>query len=140
MWKYKGKDLIKIPDNSFGFVYKILFPDKKYYIGCKQFFSNTNAKISKKRSNELYSGKGRKPTREIKLKESDWKNYQSSSTTVKEMLKTTSKQVIFEIISIHPDRQEMLLHEAKMIIDLFVHDTKNLLNEWVKVTLKKPKK
>jgi hypothetical protein len=138
MWTFKKKELKEIPEGAFGFVYKIIFPNKQYYIGSKQFFSNTNGKISKKRSNELYSGKGRKPTREKKSVESNWKNYKSSSKTVQEMLKTTTKQVVFEILSIHPDKQSMLLHEAKMIIDVFVHDVKNFLNEWVKVTLKKP--
>lgn len=68
MWIYKNKPFTGKIDNYWGFVYKITYLTTGHlYYGCKSFHSRTNAKISKKRSNELYSGKGRKPLREKKI-------------------------------------------------------------------------
>ena len=64
---------VKFEGDWYGFVYKITNKKTKdFYYGAKSFCSITNLKISKKKSNEIYSGKGRKPTR-LKKKESDWK-------------------------------------------------------------------
>jgi nicotinic acid phosphoribosyltransferase len=138
MWKYNGKILKEIPTDAFGFVYKITnLETKEYYIGSKQFYSNTNAKISKKRSNELYSGKGRKPTREKKQKESNWKTYISSSKKVQEMIAISKDLFIFEIQTICFSKAEMLILEAMRIGNKFLDKDPLILNEWI--TLKTPK-
>ena len=70
-WLYNKKPFeIKDLEQYWGFVYKITNKNTyEFYYGSKSFFNRTNGKISKKRSNELYSGKGRKPLREKKIKE-----------------------------------------------------------------------
>ena len=80
VWKYKSKEVKEIPEGMQGFIYQIIHTETgKSYIGKKQFFNTLNVKVSKKRSDILYSGKGRKPTREKKINESNWKVYTSSS-------------------------------------------------------------
>jgi len=133
-WIYKGKPfIIKDLEPYWGFVYKLknLNTDEIYY-GSKFFFSRTNGKISKKRSNELYSGKGRKPLREKKVKESDWKTYKSSSKKIQEMIANGDK-FQFEILSLHETKSEMLLTEALYIIQEFLKRNAKILNDWVSV-------
>jgi hypothetical protein len=133
-WTFKGKQFkIKDLDPYWGFVYRItnLFTDE-FYIGSKSFFNRTNGKISKKRSNELYSGKGRKPSREKKIKESDWKAYKSSSKKVQKMLLSKDK-FKFEILELFTNKQEMLLKEAFLISAEFLDRNSLVLNEWVSI-------
>lgn len=133
-WIYKGKQIKSIkdvPECCPFIVYKVLFNDGTYYIGSKQVFSVTNPKISKKRANELYTGKGRKKTREQKVKESDWLTYQTSSKLVKERL--INEKATFEILTFVPTKQEMLLTEAFIIAKQFLERDPIILNEWLSV-------
>lgn len=133
-WIYKGreiKDISDIPQCCPFIVYMIYFENNEYYIGSKQIYSVTHPKISKKRANELYSGKGRKPTREEKIKESDWKTYKSSSSIVKEMLKKYKAK--FLIYDFYNTKNEMLGREAYKILEAFLNKDEKILNEWVSI-------
>jgi hypothetical protein len=134
-WKFKNKVINSPPENTYGFVYKITDKDTgNFYYGCKSFYSTTKPIISKKRANELYSGKGRKPKRETKVKESNWKNYISSSKIVHTLIEEkTTDNFKFEIISFHQTKQEMLLKEAYIIAGEFLQFNNKILNEWVSV-------
>lgn len=134
-WLYKDKPFkIKDLDQYWGFVYKILnLKTQEFYIGSKSFFNRTNGKISKKRSNELYSGKGRKPTREKKIKESDWKTYKSSSKKVQNMINENPQDFQYEILTCFKTKAEMLLFEAMIIIEHFFYRDKRILNDWVSI-------
>lgn len=133
-WIYNGKPIkLENIENHWGFVYKIQNSNGEFYIGSKSFFSRTNGKISKKRSNELYSGKGRKPLREKKIKESDWKTYKSSSKKVQEMISKNPHDFKFYIIKIFNTKAEMLLYEAFLIIENFLMKNHKILNEWVNI-------
>lgn len=143
MWLHKGKELKEVPENIYGFVYKIspinieLFGDI-YYIGCKGFYNTTNPKISKKKANELYSGKGRKPTRQKKVKESDWKTYLSSSKKLQEIIEQSGiHNFNFEILSLHRCYTTMILQESKLIIDAFLAKDNSIMNEWISVKVRK---
>lgn len=134
-WIYKGKPLENIPDGAYGFVYKISFPtDNSYYVGEKAFYSITNKRISKKRSEELYTGTGRKRKKERIERESNWHDYNSSSKEVqKRCLEETN--VKFEILKIFTNKAEMDIYEFNEIV-------KNLcdplsLNGWAKTTIYK---
>lgn len=134
-WIYKNKPFkIKDLEQYWGFVYKISnLITNQFYIGSKSFFNRTNAKISKKRSNELYSGKGRKPLREKKIKESDWKIYKSSSKKVQEMILNNENNFKFEIIALYKNKAEMLLNEAFLIIKEFILKNNLILNDWISI-------
>ena len=133
-WVYRGrpiKDISDIPKCCLFMVYIIHFENDEYYIGSKQIYSVTHPKISKKRANELYSGKGRKPTREEKIKESNWKTYKSSSSIVKEMLKKYKAK--FLIYDFYNTKNEMLGREAYKILEAFLNKDEKILNEWVSI-------
>lgn len=143
MWLHKGKELKEVPENIYGFVYKISPINTKlfgeiYYIGCKSFYNTTNPKISKKKANELYSGKGRKPTRQKKVKESDWKTYISSSKKLQGLIEENGKELFkFEILSFHNCYTSMILSESKLIIEAFLNNDNNILNDWISVKCRK---
>lgn len=129
-WKLNNELLDEIPDNAYGFCYRITSPIG-YYIGSKCFYSTTNPKISKKRSGQIYKGTGRRPIREKKVKESNWKEYRSSSKIVKELLiEYGEDQFDFEILEIFDNKQEMLLKEAYLIAHDFLARNP-ILNEWI---------
>jgi len=133
-WIYEGKPFeIKDLEPYWGFVYQIKRYNGEHYYGSKSFFSRTNGKISKKRSNELYSGKGRKPLREKKIKESDWKTYKSSSKKLQKMIEENPKDFKYFILRLFDNKQEMLLYEAYRIIEDFITRHPMILNEWVNI-------
>lgn len=94
-WIYKTRefeDITDFPIGCIGFVYKIRHEKSgKYYIGKKSLQSSVNKKLGKKELAEvaLIGGRGRKPTKRLIIKESDWKNYFGSS---KEFQKFISEQ------------------------------------------------
>lgn len=134
-WIFNNKPFeIKDLEQYWGFVYKITNKNtQEFYYGSKSFFNRTNGKISKKRSNELYSGKGRKPLREKKIKESDWEYYKSSSKKVQEMINNQPNNFKFEIIALYQTKAEMLLWEAYFIINQFINKNPLILNEWISI-------
>ena len=83
-WNYNNKKLIKKPENSVGFVYKITNLDTgQMYIGKKSFV--------KKRTRPPLKGYKRKRVDYI---ESDWKTYQSSNKEVQEW-KNVHKEILY---------------------------------------------
>ena len=76
MWLYKNKVINSIEDlpiNTFGFIYKIVNKEtNKFYIGKKQLMSNTNVKLGKKELAALPPQRGKKPTKKLVTKESNW--------------------------------------------------------------------
>lgn len=142
-WTYLNKSIKSIDDmprdKSF-VVYRINFTgSKEFYIGCKQIFFDRRVKLSKKRANELYSGKGGKKKFERKITESDWAKYTSSSKVVNEML-DSGKKATFKFIGFYETKREMLLQEAKLIIDGFLKEDEKMLNGWLSIKVHKLKK
>lgn len=77
------------PDGCFGFVYLIETESGKKYIGKKQLVSIRKKKFGKKKLAAM-TDKRLKPYDLIE-KESDWKNYYSSSDEIKEEIKNGVK-------------------------------------------------
>lgn len=136
-WIYQGQYLEEPPKNTYGYVYKITNKrTKEYYIGMKCFWSFRNSVISKKRSIEIYSGKGPRKKKEKTVKESDWKAYCSSSTHMKAVIQELGVDAFcWDILEIYTNKTELQLGEAKEIIDC-ICDPKNK-NEWLKLTIYK---
>lgn len=138
-WIYQGKPLTEIPEGAYGFIYKITWGDK-FYIGCKQFYSNRNVKISKKRANELYSGRGPKKKKELKIKESDWRTYTSSSwdAEFKESVENVNQEDFkWEILSIAYRSSELAYLEVKALICSDAILDENCINKWVSFKVRK---
>ena len=77
----------KFPQGCVGFIYKITnLRSGKFYIGRKSLFSNIKKKLTKKELAE-YTGPGKKPTKKLITKESDWENYWGSNKTLLQEIK-----------------------------------------------------
>ena len=139
-WTYKGKPITEVPEGMHGFVYRVTWKCEEpylknnicYYIGSKSFFSNTNAKISKKRSEELYTGKGRKPTRERKTKESTWRTYKTSSKSVQALVKEKGEDFFkWEILSFSTTKTNLSYDENKYILCNDCLKDSSCWNAWI---------
>lgn len=97
-WKYKNEPLKKIPENAYGFVYRITDKEGKMYIGKKNFF--------------IKKGK--------RLVESNWKKYWGSN---EELLKKLKNEIYKsackrEILKICYDKISLTYWEmAIMVMD-----------------------
>lgn len=84
-WIYKGQlitELSDMPENVFGFIYKITNGKTgEYYIGKKQVLSVRKRNFGKKEIAALEDKRMKKY--EYVTKESDWKEYRSSNKVVK---------------------------------------------------------
>ena len=87
------KSLEDFPENCIGFIYLIKNQiTGKIYIGKKSLYSNTNKKLTKKEIAEQ-TGPGRKPTKKLVTKESNWKVYMGSSKELLADIKETSEDI-----------------------------------------------
>ncbi len=123
MWKYKGKDFdeTSVQTGHYGMIYKItvLLGDYKncYYIGSKQFVGVKTKRLSKKRSVELYSGRGRKPTKEKVEIKKDWFLYATSSKLVKSLIEDLGRDAfLFEILDFGTNKSDLLYKELQYIL------------------------
>lgn len=83
-WTYNGYSITEfsdMPDNTFGFIYKITnHKTGEYYIGKKQVVSIRKRKFGKREIAALEDKRMKKY--EMVQKESNWKEYRSSNPTV----------------------------------------------------------
>lgn len=121
MWLFQKKkfdpSLDEIRENGwYGFVYLITSGiDNRMYIGKKFFYS----KITRPPL------KGKKCKRH-ELKESNWRDYWSSSKIVNSLVEEHGKENFTrEIISLHPNKQETNYHELRAQILFDVLDSRN---------------
>jgi hypothetical protein len=110
MWLYKNKVINKLedlPEGTFGFIYKITNKtDGKFYIGKKQIMSQTNVKLGKKELEALPTQRGKKPSKKLVIKESNWVDYMGSNKFLLEDIKNLGeKKFIKEIIIICPNKK-----------------------------------
>ena len=77
----------RFPENCIGFVYKIInLKTGKFYIGKKSLWSNTKKKLTRAELAEMI-GPGRKPTKKLVTKETDWLNYWGSNKALQGEIK-----------------------------------------------------
>jgi hypothetical protein len=108
-------------EEYFGFIYLItnLISNKKY-IGKKNFYSINNNPIRKKVLNQI-KGRGRKPTKEKIIKESDWRTYYGSNTELKEDIKVYGKENFKrEILILCKSKTQLTYWETKLQFSLGV--------------------
>lgn len=110
MWLYKNKVINKLedlPEDTFGFIYKITNKiDGKFYIGKKQIMSQTNVKLGKKELEALPTQRGKKPSKKLVIKESNWVDYMGSNKFLLEDIKNLGeKKFMKEIIIICPNKK-----------------------------------
>jgi hypothetical protein len=110
MWLYKNKVINKLedlPEGTFGFIYKITNKtDGKFYIGKKQIMSQTNVKLGKKELEALPTQRGKKPSKKLVIKESNWVDYMGSNKFLLEDIKNLGeKKFLKEILVICPNKK-----------------------------------
>ena len=112
-WTYQGREDFEVPELAVGFVYLIKVKDTPYYYYGKKNLTSTSGR-----------GKNKKTT------ESTWRNYESSSKELKEMIK---KGAIIEkeILEFAYNKSELTLLETKYIICNNCIEDINSLNRWV---------
>jgi hypothetical protein len=125
------------PENSYGFVYELLFTDNTRYIGMKNFFTYKEKDLLKsgnKRPNHVNfinrnkKGKrikeGKRIKKEIIKVETNWRSYRSSSKLVKE--KEIANKTILEIAY---SKRHLTYLEAKWLFKEQVLEKNEYLNE-----------
>lgn len=130
-WLYNGKeitDISQFPPNTFGFIYEVITPKGKKYIGKKVLFHNIKKKLTKAELSEQ-TGRGRKKTFRVIQKESDWKKYYGSNTHLKKQI--NSKEVTLEdlgkqIIEVAFNKKHLTYLETKHLFQMEVLEKPDL--------------
>jgi hypothetical protein len=118
------------PEGCHGFVYKIhSYETDHFYVGKKILENNIKRKIGKKEK-ALIEGKGRKPSFERLQKESNWKEYWSSSKILLEEYKKYG-QMEFErlILDFAFSKKHLTYLELKYQFEYNVLEDKLSLND-----------
>ncbi len=124
-WLYNEKeitDISQFPLNTFGFVYKVITPEGKKYIGKKVLYHNQKKKLTKAELAEQ-SGRGRKKSFRIIQKESDWKKYYGSNKHLKNQItegEVTLESLQKQIIEIGFNKKHLTYLETKYLFQLEV--------------------
>ena len=117
-WLYNKEEITntsQLPDDTFGFIYKIKhIPSGKSYIGKKFLRHFTKKKLTKK-DLALYEGQpGRKPKYKIDVKESNWKDYWGSNKPLQEVFKKEPRENFQRtIIKLAPTKKLLTYYEVK---------------------------
>ena len=120
-WTYAGKsvsELSDMPENAFGFIYKITNGKTgQYYIGKKQIVSIRKRRFGKREIASLTDKRMKKY--EMVTKESDWKDYRSSNKEVKGWFDKNEK-------ALNEDRRDDINDRLELRILRFCSNKKSL--------------
>jgi hypothetical protein len=120
------EDLINDPNfniNDYeGYIYMTSFLDiNRAYIGKKNFFHKNNVKLGKKELAALPVARGKKPSKKLVIKESDWKTYYGSAIEVKENIKKyPADRIIRSVIRLCKTKKELTYYENKYLFSYAV--------------------
>jgi len=125
-----GEDVI-LTDDTFGFIYEITNTvTSKKYIGKKQCKSKLKRKPLKGKKNKR-----------IEIKESDWKEYTSSSTELNEDIKKFGKdKFIFKILRACGSKWELAYFEIREQLERNVLMRDDYYNGIINVRIGRPPK
>ena len=131
-WLYKQKVINSIEDmpaDTFGFIYVVTHvPTGKSYIGKKALYHNIKKALTKKELAEQ-TGPGRKPTKKVVQKESDWKTYYGSEEFIKQQIKLGKKEEFTrEIIQLVNNKKLLTYFECKYLFNSGVLESDIWLN------------
>ena len=133
MFKYKDKTIEKIedfPEGAFGFVYKTTHKSGKSYIGKKVLYFNKKVRLGKRELLSLPITRGRRSTTKQVVRESDWKTYFGSHSTIKNLLKDAGEgDFTREILHICFNKKELTYFENKYLFSLGVLESDEYYND-----------
>lgn len=124
-WLYNEQeitDISQFPPGTFGFVYEVITPQGKKYIGKKVLFHNQKRKKTRVELAEQV-GRGRKSLHKIITKESDWKTYYGSNSLLKSQLaegEVTLKDLNKQILELAFNKKHLTYLETKWLFQLEV--------------------
>jgi len=130
-WLYNGKeitDISQFPSDTFGFIYEVITPKGKKYVGKKVLYHNQKKKLTKVELSEQ-TGRGRRKTFKIVQKESDWKKYIGSNTKLKNQIaegEVTLENLKKHIIEIGFNKKHLTYLETKYLFKLEVLENPDL--------------
>jgi len=129
-WIYKNKPFTEVPEGFIGFTYKItcISQSSKFYgwtyFGMKNFFSTTTKKLGKRAIAALPDKRMSKKL--TTTKESNWRNYNSSSKELQELIKKNPTHFKKEIVELCKTKKQMSFKELELLIKNDVlYDDKN---------------
>jgi len=124
-WLYNEKEITDIsdfPPNTFGFVYEVITPEGKKYVGKKVLYHNQKKKLTKAEL-ALQTGRGRKSHYKIIQKESDWKKYIGSNAELKRQLsegEVTKEDLKRQVLEVAYNKKHLTYLETKYLFQLEV--------------------
>ena len=130
-WLYNGKeitDISQFPSDTFGFIYEVITPEGKKYVGKKVLYHNQKKKLTKIELSEQ-TGRGRRKTFKIVQKESDWKKYYGSNSHLKNQIskgEVTLENLKKQIIQIASNKKHLTYLETKYLFQLEVLEKPDL--------------
>jgi hypothetical protein len=141
-WYYRNEEVEKLPEDTFGFIYKLHYRDGFYYIGKKQCFNTITLPVlntGKKRIGHIKiigrNVNNKRKYFEVVHRENDWRDYEGSSDEL-------SKYVLIkkEVLRFCKSKRELTYQEVRY---QFLHDVlnddmalnKNILNKFFKGNL-----
>lgn len=130
MWIYQEREVKEVPEGAYGFIYLIVFTDGSKYIGRKNFYSTR--RVAPLASGKVREGarrgythyKGTRKYYDEITKESNWKEYQGSSTEAK--LRIPEEKHILEYT--YTERETTYL-EVKYLFTYEVLESEGFLNK-----------
>jgi len=130
-WLYNGKeitDISQFPSDTFGFIYEVITPEGKKYVGKKVLYHNQKKKLTKVELSEQ-TGRGRRKTFKIVQKESDWKKYYGSNSHLKNQIskgEVTLESLKKQIIQTASNKKYLTYLETKHLFQLEVLEKPDL--------------
>lgn len=133
-WHYQGAVIIELPEDCIGFVYLITNT-----ISGRKYIGKKLAKFSRTKYKTVKLKNGKKKRQKIKSKvDSDWAEYWSSSTELKDdVQKFGVENFTREILKYCKSKNELSYYEAKYQFDYEVLlDGINWYNKWISVKVR----
>ena len=122
IWLHQGQEVSEIPEDTYGFIYRIVYTDGKRYVGKKNCYSLTKKYLTKKELAEINDNRLKKY--KIVKKESNWREYAGSFKGAKD------REIAYkEILMFCKDKINLTYAEAEIMFKLDVLRNDTYLNE-----------
>ena len=135
-WTYQGRVITSIkdmPEGTYGFIYEVIYkPTDVRYIGKKVLYFERNKRLGKKALKALQEERskqglrGRTPTKQKVIIESDWKEYYGSQKEIVALSKkdNCSKNWEKRILQFVPSKKLLTYYETKYLFEKGILENK----------------
>ena len=135
-WTYQGRVITSIkdmPEGTYGFIYEVIYkPTDVRYIGKKVLYFERNKRLGKKALKILQEERskqglrGRTPTKQKVITESDWKDYFGSQKEILTLSKKDNSGKNWEkrILQYVPTKKLLTYYETKYLFEKGILENK----------------